>query len=130
MMLKKALLSVILISTCAVAETRVIAIKIAKDVKNREPIGVAEVFPNTVKKLYCWTKVITTNPPTFILHEWCYNGKKMASVKLDIKYSTFRTWSSKRILPNWTGKWKCVVKDENGKEIAQKGFTIKKSDNF
>ena len=129
----KRLLAVFLVSSLVFtshAETKVVDIKIAKTVENREPVGVDTVFPNSISKLYCWTKVHTDKTPTYIIHEWYYKDKKMASVKLDIKYSTFRTWSSKRILPNWIGNWKCVVKDEKGKEIAQKGFEIVKSDDF
>ena len=48
----------------------------------------------------------------------------MASVRLKISYPLFRTWSSKRIIPSWTGKWEVVVKDENENIIATKSFLV------
>ena len=32
-------------------------IKICKNIKNRSPIGIGEVFPNSIDSLYCYTKI-------------------------------------------------------------------------
>jgi len=107
------------------ALAEVLDIKFAKKVVNREPVDVSDTFSKDVKKVYCWTKIKAFKVPTFVVHEWYYNDKKMASVKLNITYPVFRTWSSKRIIESWTGKWRVVVKDENGSIIASKEFKIK-----
>lgn len=104
--------------------SEVVDIKFAKEIKNKEPVNVSNVFPNNIKKIYCWTKVKAFKVSTYIIHEWYYKDRKMASVKLTITYPLFRTWSSKRIIPSWTGNWKVVVKDENGNIIATKSFLI------
>ncbi|RMA97830.1 DUF2914 domain-containing protein [Hydrogenothermus marinus] len=103
----------------------VLEIKFATKIENREPINIYDEFPKDIKKIYCWTKIKAYQIPTFVIHEWYYNNRLMASVKLPITYYIFRTWSSKRILPIWTGKWKVIVKDERGNIIAEKEFFIK-----
>ncbi len=102
----------------------VVDIKFAKKVKNKQPAGVSEVFPNDIKKVYCWTRIRAFKVPTYVIHEWYYKDMKMASVKLNITYPLFRTWSSKKIVPRWVGDWKVIVKDENGNIIAIKSFLI------
>jgi hypothetical protein len=104
--------------------SEVVDIKLAKKVLNKEPVEVSDTFPNTIKKVYCWTKIRAFKIPTYVVHEWYYKDKKMASVKLDIKYPLFRTWSSKRIIPSWIGNWRVIVKDEEGNIIAVKSFSI------
>ncbi len=103
----------------------VVDIKIARNVVNREPVGVSDVFSKDIKKVYCWTKVKAFKYPTYIVHQWYYKGKLKASVKLSIKSPVYRTWSSKKIYKGWTGKWRVVVKDEDGSVIASKEFFVK-----
>jgi len=108
--------------------SEVIDIKFAKKIKNKEPVGVSDSFPNTIKKVYCWTKIRAFKVPTYVVHNWYYKNRLMASVKLDITYPVFRTWSSKKIFKNWIGKWRVEVLDEDGNIIALKEFEIYKSD--
>ncbi len=105
-------------------DVEVLEAHLAISVKNRQPVGVAERFPNTVKRVYLWTKIKAKKPPTYIYHVWYYRGKEMAKIKLYIKYSVFRTWSFKTILPQWVGPWRVVVEDINGNPIYEKSFEV------
>ncbi|WP_457642113.1 DUF2914 domain-containing protein [Persephonella sp.] len=106
------------------SEIKVLEIYFAENVENRKPINISETFPNTIKRVYCWTKIKAENPPTKIYHVWYHKDKEMARVELDIKYPYFRTWSYKTILSHWIGKWKVVVEDKNGNPLAEKEFEI------
>ncbi len=108
--------------------TEVLEMYFAKNVVNREPVDVSEKFENTVGKVYCWTKIKTDSPPTYIYHVYKYNGKEMARVKLEIRYPVFRTWSYKTILPEWTGKWTVVIEDTDGNTIREGNFFIIKNE--
>ena len=103
----------------------VVDMKFAEKVVNKEPVNVSNKFPANIGKVYCWTKIKAFEVPTYIVHQWYYKGKLMASVKLDIKSPIFRTWSSKRIIPQWKGTWRVVVKDSNGSVVASKELIIK-----
>ena len=103
---------------------KVVDMKFAVAIQDKEPIGVSERFPPDIGKVYCWTKIQSDTVPTKIYHVWYYKGREMARVELGITYNTFRTWSSKNILPEWVGNWKVVVEDEKGNKVAEKSFEI------
>ncbi len=100
---------------------------LATGIENKNPVGVSDKFPNTVKRVYLWTKIKVQNPPTYIYHVWYYKNREMARIKLYIRYSLFRTWSFKTILPQWTGDWRVQVEDTKGNIIFSKDFTVYKS---
>ena len=106
-MLLAGIVSLIFVSA-APAETKlsVEAAVIATSVENMTPMGVAEKFPATVGKLYCYSKIIGGGEGVSIKHVWYYRDKKVLEVPLAVKYPIFRTYSSKRIPPNYTGIWK------------------------
>jgi len=99
-------------------------IEFAVAIQDRNPIGTSDKFPADIGKIYCWTKVVAEKIPTKIYHVWYYGNREMARVELGIMYHTFRTWSSKKILPQWIGTWKVIVEDEEGNKVAEKSFEI------
>ena len=50
----------------------------------------------------------------------------MAEVPLEIKYSTFRTWSYKGISPQWTGAWRVEIVDVADKVLKVLDFEVTK----
>jgi len=107
------------------AETTISRIAIATDIVDREPVGVSETFSANISKLYCFTEVQTDKFPTKVVHIWLYDNNIIAEVPLEVNSNKWRTYSSKRILPNWEGEWKVEVYAEDGKLIGSKSFTIK-----
>jgi hypothetical protein len=98
--------------------------KLATGIQDREPVGVAVTFPANVDTVYLWTKVTGAKDTTFIKDVWTYNGQEMASVELPVKSPSWRTWSSKAIMPDWTGAWDVKVFDANGDVLTGLTFTI------
>jgi len=97
---------------------------VAANVVDREPQDTAEVFAPTIHMLYYFTEVRGAETPSSITHRWSYKDQIMAEVKLSVQGSPWRTWSSKTILPEWTGTWKVEAVTEAGQIIASKTFTI------
>lgn len=106
------------------AEVTVVRMSISTDIINREPAGISENFSGRIDKLYCFTEIATDNFPTKIVHIWLYNDNIIAEVPLNINSAKWRTYSSKRILPSWTGKWKVEVYSEDGTLIGSKSFNV------
>ncbi len=98
---------------------------ICKDVKDREPVDSDTVFPSDIVKVFCFTKIDGASSPTQIFHVWKYNDKEMARVELDVKSVSWRTWSSKRIIPSWTGHWTVEIQNERGDVLKMLEFEIK-----
>lgn len=93
-------------------------------VMERELEGAAETFPAGTEKVYCWTLITGCEEPTTVEHVWYYGAEEMARVTLDVKYPRVRTWSSKNILPEWTGDWKVELVDADGNILATRAFSI------
>lgn len=98
-------------------------ILIATGIQDREPVGEADTFPADVNKLYCYTKVEGGSEGDTITHKWLKDGEVMAEVTLDLGGSPWRTYSSKLIMPEWTGAWITEVL-HNGVALTSKPFTI------
>ena len=103
-------------------------IKICKNIKNRNPVGVSEVFSNTVDSLYCFTKIENLGKKIEVRHIWFYENQMMTQVRYNVKKSNvYRSWTKKTISSYQIGNWRVEVQDRNGTIIGSKQFTIKKS---
>lgn len=98
---------------------------ICTDVSDRTPTGIAQSFPSDIKKLYCFTKVVGATKETFVKHLWYFDHQMMAEVTLPVKSARWRTYSSKKILPQWQGSWKVEIQDENGQILTTVDFEIR-----
>jgi len=106
-------------------EISVIDLEVCTSVEERVPVGVDTSFSGDVEKLYCFTKITSNQDEGSIFHVWLYNDRVMARVELSTKAKVWRTWSSKRILPSWTGKWRVDVEAPDGTVLGSKEFEIK-----
>ena len=103
-------------------------IKICKNIKNRNPIGVGEVFPSSVDSLYCFTKIQNLGKKMEVRHVWYYENQIMTQVRYNVKKSNvYRSWTKKTISSFQIGNWRVEVQDRNGTIIGTKKFKIKKS---
>lgn len=93
------------------------------DVQDREPVGVNDTFPDTVGRVFCFTRVTGASEETTIHHVWYYQDE-VARVDLRVNSPNWRTWSSKQILESQDGWWKVEVVDEQGAVLASRDFFI------
>lgn len=84
----------------------------------------ASEFSADAGQVYCLTRVMNLDHAATVTHAWYHDGKTMARVELNVGSSDWRTWSSKRILPAWTGDWEVKVLDVNGVVLASAGFVV------
>ncbi len=96
----------------------------SENVVNRTPVNISKTFSTELDKVYCFTKVKTDKAPTYIYHVWYKNGKKIAEIKINIKYQSYRTWSYKTIFPSDVGDWKVELLDNNKNKITETYFKI------
>ncbi|MBW6509373.1 MAG: DUF2914 domain-containing protein [Desulfuromonadales bacterium] len=126
-MIKKILLLVV---CCAVAfsvqaaELEVVDATITTAIENRLPVDNVEVYPADFGKLYCFTRIVGASQETQVTHVWYYEEQEMARVALPVQSADWRTFSSKRFLPQWRGQWSVVVEDDQGKTLAEVMFRL------
>lgn len=97
---------------------------IATQVAERAPVDVAETFAPEVGRLYCFTRIAGAAADSQITHVWLKDGQEMARVELTVRSNDWRTWSSKAIMPEWTGAWQVDVLAGDGTLLKSLPFTV------
>jgi hypothetical protein len=126
----KKLLGLIFVIVCSVvsyvqaADLRVADGAITTAIENQMPVDKIENYRADFGKLYCFTRIVGAQGDTEVTHIWYYQDNELARVTLPVKSADWRTYSSKRFLPQWAGQWKVVVLDGDGNEIATIPFRL------
>ncbi len=108
----------------ALAEMTVDEAVTCTSVVDRKPEGAASSFPADVGRVFAFTKITGGAEGAQVAHRWIYGDKTVAEVKLPVKGSPYRVWSSKGIAPGQKGAWKVEVVDDAGKVLKTAGFTV------
>jgi len=95
---------------------------VCTEVANRAPVGAADRFPATVGKLVCFSEVRGASGK--VVHVWFRGDKEMLRVDLAVGGERWRTWSVKKIIPEWTGAWRVEVRAEDGTVLATTSFAV------
>ncbi|HHH36686.1 MAG TPA: DUF2914 domain-containing protein [Gammaproteobacteria bacterium] len=90
-------------------------------VENREPVDEISRLDINHARIYFFTEIRNGQGET-VSHRWLYRDKVMAEVSFRIQGPRWRVWSSKNLLPFWTGTWTVQVVDGNGVVLAKKRF--------
>jgi hypothetical protein len=81
-------------------------------------------YADTVGTVIFWTKLAGGAPGRWVEHVWFHGEQEIARVRQKVDGATWRTWSRKTILPEWTGDWRVEVRAEDGTLLAERFFTI------
>lgn len=119
--IKLFVLSAVLFVSHAQAETGVSRSAFTSAIENKEPVSELKTISNDVGRVYFFTELSGLKGNT-IIHRWEYNNQNLAEVMFEIGADRWRTWSSKNIIPSWTGVWTVSVLDEGGNIIDQSTF--------
>ena len=96
------------------------------EIENREPTKPVTQMTNDQFQIYYFTELKGMAGQT-VTHRWIYNGQTMAEVKFNVGAPRWRVWSSKVLLPDWTGEWKVQVMNELDQEIYSDSFEYVKA---
>ena len=93
-------------------------------VEKGEPVGVAEKFPATTEKVYCFLEAKNIPKDTEISFVWIHGQKELLKTTLPLKMgSKWRTYAHKN-LRGLKGDWKVEIKDANGNLIKDVKFKV------
>jgi hypothetical protein len=106
------------------SKVQVVAAAICKNVVDREAVDIGTQFSNSVSRLYCFTKAVSTQTPTEVVHVWSYGDVERARVSLAVKAASWRTYSSKAIQSHEIGPWRVDVLDTSGNLLETINFEI------
>ncbi len=122
----KRLLVILLLLACplSAAAMTVTDVVITTKISDRAPVNRVEIYPAQQGKLYCFTLIEGATAETSIDHVWLYLGKEMARVTLPVRSAKWRTFSSKKMVPQWKGAWEVRVDDHAGNELTRVQFRV------
>lgn len=112
------------ISYVQAADLRVAEGTITTAIEDQMPVDKIDSYRADFGKLYCYTRIVGAQGDTEVTHVWYYQDNELARVTLSVRSADWRTYSSKRFLPQWAGQWKVVVLDADKNEIATIPFSL------
>ena len=93
-------------------------------VDQSEPVGVAETFPASTEKVYCFLEAADIAKDTEASFVWWYGEKEMLKTNLALKMgSRWRTYANKN-LRGMKGEWKVEVRSLDGKVLKDVKFKV------
>ena len=119
-----ALTLVLIPPASSAAELSVSDAAVGTGVENLTPQGVAETFDASVGMVYAFTRIMGAEGEVTVKHLWFHQDNLMAEVELPVRSPSWRTYSSKNILPSMTGEWRVDVTVEDGTVIKSLPFSI------
>ncbi|OEU72322.1 MAG: hypothetical protein BA874_09580 [Desulfuromonadales bacterium C00003068] len=127
MALRRIFRFVLLISLVFVSSVHALEVEdasITTQIVKRAPIDSLNTVPADVDKLYCFTRITGASEDTWVTHVWYCEDKELTRVRLPVNSLNWRTWSSKRVMPQWKGAWRVEVLDNEGQALLIVPFSI------
>jgi hypothetical protein len=92
-------------------------------IENREPTDEIVSISKNQDRIYFFTE-FTDLKGKLIKHRWEHQGKIMGEVNFNVGSNQWRCYSSKNLLPEWTGIWTVSVIDENNNVLVETYFEV------
>ena len=91
-------------------------------IDNREPvIQVDSINSGSYSSISFFTELSELTGHN-VTHQWTYNDKVMFEKTFEVKGPRWRVWTSKTLIPSWTGSWTVNVLDEDRTVLASESF--------
>jgi len=89
---------------------------------DREPIDTLEILSADISRVFFFTDLRGLSGQ-IVTHHWEYNGRLMAEITFKVgSGERWRVYSSKNLLPEWTGTWKVIINNESGEALHTSVF--------
>ena len=98
---------------------------ICLQIEDHQPVAPADTFTVETGRLYCWTRISGGNGAP-VVHAWIHEGQTRARVELPIRSDNWRTYSSKGLLPAWTGDWEVKIMTPEGLVLETIPFVVRR----
>jgi hypothetical protein len=93
-------------------------------VEHREPTGVAETFPASTEKIYCFLEATNIAKDTEVSLVWSLGGKEMWKMNLPLKMGPKWRTNAFKSLRGLKGDWKIELKDATGNPVKEAKFKV------
>jgi hypothetical protein len=91
-------------------------------IDNREPvIMVDSISADSYSSISFFTELNGMSGET-VTHQWMFDDQVMFEKSFEVGGDRWRIWTSKTLLPDWTGTWTVKVLNEDGSVLERKTF--------
>ncbi len=91
-------------------------------VDNREPVLMVNSIDSSAYTAISFFTELNDLSGHNVTHQWTYNGDVMFEKTFEVNGSRWRIWTSKTLIPTWTGAWTVNVLDDDRSVLASKSF--------
>lgn len=99
-------------------------LRIGAGVENLEPVGVADSFPSSTEKVYCFVEAKNIAADTQINVVWFHGEKKVLQTPLSLKAGArWRTYAHKNLY-GMAGTWRVEIRDTKGDPVHEVIFKV------
>lgn len=91
-------------------------------VDNREPVIMVDSIDSSAYKSISFFTELNDLSGHNITHQWTFNDKIMFEKTFEVNGSRWRVWTSKTLIPSWTGTWTVNVLDDDRSVLASNSF--------
>jgi hypothetical protein len=97
---------------------------ITSNVVDRVPTDTLTMVAADAGQVYCWTRITGATGEVEIAHVWYRGDEEVARTPLRVASADWRTWSSKKFEPSWTGDWRVEIVAPDGTVLKTVAFTV------
>lgn len=97
---------------------------VCENIKEFAPHNEAVVFSMAIGRVNCFTFFEPVTETTFIYHNWFFQDKLTARVKLTLKPPSWKTYSTIQLREADRGPWRIEVTDHAGRIFTVLRFSI------
>lgn len=105
------------------ADLHVMRAQFTSAVSDREPVDALDTVAVSDGRVRFFTE-LSGLAGREVVHRWEYGGRVMAEVPFQVGADRWRAWSSKRLLPAWTGIWRVSVVTGDGEVLGTWTLTV------
>ena len=91
-------------------------------VDNREPIIQVDTIDSASYTSISFFTELTDLSGHNVTHQWTFDDKVMFEKTFEVKGPRWRVWTSKTLIPSWTGSWTVNVLDDDRTVLASQSF--------
>ncbi len=108
-------------AVAAVPQWEVARAIVTSGISEREPVDDVNQLAADAGQAYFFTELRGMQGQR-VVHRWEHKGQVMAEVGFDVNGPRWRVWSSKNLMPEWTGVWTLSVVDGAGEVMVSRDF--------
>lgn len=91
-------------------------------IDNREPVITVDSIDSASYSSISFFTELNGLSGHNITHQWTYNDRVMFEKTFEVRAARWRVWTSKTLIPAWTGTWNVNVLDEDRTVLASNSF--------